>query len=81
MSSVASRNSHSRDCLVRDLEPALQQQLGGIAEAELVAQARRYREEHDVGRVLEIVEWRICPLVEDTPTGAACERALAVAPT
>ena len=55
------------DRLVRDLESALEQQLGDVAEAELVAQAPQHGERHDVGRMLEIVEWRPRPLVEDTP--------------
>ena len=44
--------------LVRDFEPTLEQHLGDVAKAELVAQPPQHGEQHDVGRVLEIVEWR-----------------------
>ncbi len=54
------------DGLVRHLEAALEQQLGDIAEAELVAQPPQHRQEHAVGRVLEFVERRAGSLVETT---------------
>ena len=65
------------DGLVRDFEPALEQQLGNIAEAELVAQTPQHGEQHDVGGVLEIVERGAGPLVEDSAAGAARGRAVA----
>ena len=40
------------------LEAARQQQLGDIAEAELVAQPPPHGEEHEVRRVLELIERR-----------------------
>ncbi len=62
---------------MRHLEPALEQQLGDIAEAELVAQPPQHDEQHDVGRVLQIVEAGAGPLVEPPSAGAAAEPAVA----
>ena len=60
--------------LVGDLEPALEQHLGDVAEAELIAKAPQHGEEHEVGWVLEVVERRPGALVEGAPAGATCER-------
>ncbi len=60
-----------------DLEAALEQHLGDVAEAELVAEPPEHREQHDVGRMLELVERRAGALVEDAPAGAASERPVA----
>ena len=61
------------DRLVGDLEPALEPHLGDVAEAELVAEPPEHREEHDVRRVLEIVEGRAGPFIEAPPAGPAAE--------
>ena len=53
--------------LVGDLEAALEQQLRDISEAELVAQPPQDGEQHDVGRVVELVEAGAGPLVEPPP--------------
>ena len=59
------------DRLVADLEAALEEQLGDVPEAELIAETPEHGEQHDVGRVLEIVERGAGPLVEPPPTVAA----------
>ena len=65
------------NCFVRDLVAALQQQLRDFAKAELVAQPPQHGEQHDVGRVLELVEAGAGPLVESAPTRAAVESPVA----
>ncbi len=65
------------DGLVRDLEAALEQQLCDITEAELVAQAPQHGEQHDVGGVLQLIEWGAGPLFEDSVAGAASGSAVA----
>jgi len=62
---------------VRDLEAALKQQLGDVAEAWLVAQAPQHGEQHDVGGVLQLIERGAGPLVEDSVAGAASGSAVA----
>ena len=64
------------DGLVRDFEATFKQQLGDIAKAQLVAEAPQHREQHDVCRVLKLVERRAGSLVEDAPAGSARERAV-----
>ena len=63
--------------LVRDLVATLEQQLRDISEAELVAQPPQHGEQHDVGRIVELVEAGAGPLVEPPPAGAAAEPAVA----
>ena len=63
--------------LVRDLVATLEQQLRDISGAELVAQPPQHGEQHDVGRVVELVEAGAGPLVESPPAGAAAEPAVA----
>jgi hypothetical protein len=50
---------------VRHLKATLEQQLGDVTKAELVAQTPQHREQDHVRRVLEIVERRAGALVED----------------
>ena len=61
------------DRLVADLEAALEEQLGDVPEAELIAETPEHGEQHDVDRVLEIVERGAGPLVEAPPAGLAAE--------
>ena len=61
------------DRLVGNLEPALEQQLGDVPEAQLVAEPPQHREEHDVRRVLEIVEGCAGSLLKAPPAGPAAE--------
>jgi hypothetical protein len=49
---------------VCDLEAALDQQLGHVAEAEPIAQPPEHGEQHNVRRVLEVVKWRTGPSVK-----------------
>lgn len=59
-----------------DLEATLEQQLGDVAKAELVAQPPEHGEEHGVGWILQIVERCSGPLVEDPAACLADERAV-----
>ena len=65
------------DCLVRDVVAALQEQLGNVPQPELVAQAPQDGEEHDVGRVLQLVERCTRPFVEAAMAAGARESAVA----
>ena len=57
----------------------LQQQLGDVAEAQLVAQAPEHGEQYDVGRILQPVEECAGALVEAIPAGSALEAPVASA--
>ena len=72
-SSGAKRTLPSADRLVRDLEAALEEQLSDVAEAQLGAQPPEHGEQHDIRRVLEIVDRRAAPLVEVTSACPAVE--------
>ena len=56
---------------------SLEKQFGHIPEAELVPQSPQHREQHDVCRVLEIVEGRAGPFVE-APAARATAKPLVV---
>ncbi len=60
-----------------DCVAALEQQLRDITKSELVAQAPQHGVEHDVGRVLKIVERRAGALVEEFSAVKARECAVA----
>ena len=63
--------------LVGNFIAALEQQLRDISEAEFVAQPPEHGEQHDLGRVVELVEAGAGPLVEPPPAGATAEPAVA----
>ena len=71
------------DRLVCHLVAALEEYLGDVAEAQLVAQPPEHREHHDVGREPDLVEARAGSLVEPAPgtcgTGTCGTRALCAA--
>ena len=67
----------SADGLVRDLETALEQRLGDIAEAQLVPQAQSTASSTMSVGYWRIVEWSAGPLVEATPAGATIEPSIA----
>ena len=73
MTSGAKRHSHSPDRLVGDLDAALEEPLGAVPEAARIAETPAHGEQHDVGRVLAIVERGAGPLVEATSAGLAAE--------
>ena len=52
------------DCLVRELEAALENHLSQIAQAQLVPQSPQHGTEDDISGVFERVERRSCTLVE-----------------
>jgi len=62
---------------VRDFEPTLEEQFGDISEAQLVAETPQHGEQHGVGGVLEVVEWRAGSFVEAAATGATVESSIA----
>ena len=64
------------DRLVCHLVAALEEHLGDVAEAQLVAQPPEHREHHDVGREPDLVEARAGSLVEPAPARAALEPAV-----
>ena len=61
------------DRLVAALAAALEEPLGDVPDAALIAETPAHGEPHDGGRVLEIGERGAGPLVEPPPTGPAAE--------
>ena len=61
------------DRLVAALEAALEEPLGDVPDAALIAETPAHGEPHAVGRVLEIGERGVGPLVAPPPTGPAAE--------
>src|SRR5262249_6927132 len=63
--------------LVREDEAALEEHLGQVAQAQLVAQPPEDHQQDEVGRVLQVVVRRAGPLVADPATCRAAEGAVA----
>ena len=63
--------------LVAEDEAALQEHLGQVAQAQLVAQPPQHDEQDEIGRVLQVIVGRAGALVEDPAAAAAAEGAIA----
>ena len=55
---------------MRELEAALQEHLGEVAQAQLVPQPPQHDEQDQIGGIFQIVERRPCTLVERSLAGS-----------